>query len=413
MAIAVAAGDSSQPNDPKAIRMAFIAFLIFNVIIGSIFGSPGVLLKPMAERLGATIEMVSAGSLAVIVSSAVFAPMAGAVAARVSLRKLLVLAALLLSSAWLVLAFTQTYVGYLGAYLLLLGPAMAIGSSVLPLTLVARWFSQHRGMAIGMVHLPVIVAAMPLAVAWTIGHFGLQATFFALAALPLVVLLPASLFIIDRPPGQQEQVDAMIASGAKHSLTIPQLLAQPAFWALCLAVGVTNTSSTALGVHLVSMAESWGVEHMHAAGLASIMSLFGLLGSVAFGYVADRIGGALALMVIALGEAVLWAMFLAGLPYAGLAAVVGLIGVMGAGAVPAMSKAFGDFFGRESFSRAIGLLVPVTLPLMFVGMIGPGRVFHLTGSYTAVVTWAVVAFVAAALLAFAASRMKRIDITGG
>ena len=217
MALVADAGDSSQPNDPKAIRMAFIAFLIFNVIVGSIFGSPGVLLKPMAERLGASIEMVSAGSLAVIVSSAVFAPMAGALATKVSLRTLLVLAALLLSSAWLVLAFTHSYTGYLAAYLLLLGPAMAIGSSVLPLTLVARWFSQHRGMAIGIVHLPIIVAAMPLAAAWTIGHFGLQSTFFALAALPLVVLLPASLFIIDRPPGQQEQVDAMVASGAKHA----------------------------------------------------------------------------------------------------------------------------------------------------------------------------------------------------
>ena len=411
MALVADAGDSSQPNDPKAIRMAFIAFLIFNVIVGSIFGSPGVLLKPMAERLGASIEMVSAGSLAVIVSSAVFAPIAGALATKVSLRTLLVMASLLLSSAWLVLSVTHSYMAYLGAYLLLLGPAMAIGSSVLPLTLVARWFSQHRGIAIGVVHLPIIVAAMPLAAAWTIGHFGLQSTFLALAALPLVVLLPASLFIIDRPPGQQEQVDAMIASGTKHALTIPQLLAQPAFWALCLAVGVANTSSTALGVHLVSMAESWGVEHMHAAGLASIMSLVGMVGSVLFGFVADRIGGALSLMVIALGEAILWGLFLAGLPYAGLAAVVGLIGMMGAGAVPAMSKAFGDFFGRETFSRAIGLLVPVTLPLMFVGMIGPGRVVRLTGSYTGVVMGAVAAFSMAALLAFAASRMKRVVLT--
>lgn len=407
MALAAEAADSSQPNDPRSVRMAFIAFLIFNVIVGSIFGSPGVLLKPMAARLGASIEMVSAGSLAVIVSSAVFAPMAGALAARVSLRTLLRIAALLLASAWIVLAVTHTYVGYLGAYLLLLGPAMAIGSSVLPLTLVTRWFSRHRGMAIGMVHLPIVVAAMPLAAAWTIEHHGLQNTFLALAALPLVVLLPASLFIIDRPPGQQEQVDAMIASGTKQALTIPQLLAQPAYWALCLAVGVTNTSSTMLGVHLVAMAESWGVEHMHAAGLASIMSLVGMIGSILFGIISDRIGGAMALVVIAICDALLWALFLTGLPYAGLAAVIGLIGVMGAGAVPAMSKAFGDLFGRESFSRAVGLLVPVTLPLMFVGMIGPGTVVRVTGSYTGVVLGAVVAFAAAALLAFAAARMKR------
>ena len=408
MAFVASEGDASQPNDPKAIRMAFIAFLIFNVVVGSIFGSPGVLLKPMAERLGASIEMVSAGSLAVIVSSAVFAPMVGALAARVSLRMLLILVAFLLSSAWLVVAFTHSYVAFMGAYLLLLGPAMAIGSSILPLTLVTRWFSSHRGMAIGIVHLPIVVAAMPLALAWIIGHFDLQSAFFALAALPLLVLLPTSLFIIDRPPGQQEQVDAMIASGNKQALTIPQLLAQPVFWALCLSVGVANTSSTMLGVHLVSMAESWGVDHMPAAGLAAIMSAAGLAGSVLFGFVADRIGGARALIVIALGEAVLWAMFLAGLPYAGIAATVALIGVMGSGAIPAMSKAFGDSFGRESFSRAIGLMVPVTLPLMFVGMIGPGTVVRLTGNYSLAAMAMVAAFVVAALLAFYASRTKPI-----
>ena len=80
-----------------------------------------------------------------------------------------------------------------------------------------------------------------------------------------------------------------------------------------------------------------------------------------------------------------------------------------------MSKAFGDYFGRESFSRAIGLLVPVTLPLMFVGMIGPGRVFHLTGSYTGAVMGAVIAFAVAALLAVLlalGSTYRRLELEG-
>ncbi len=406
MAFAAAEGDNTVPNDPKAVWMALIGFVTFNVVIGSIFGSPGVLLKPMMARLDATNPMISAASLAVIVSSAIFAPMIGSLAVRHSLRLIVGAAAVMLSAAWLVIAFTHSYIVYLGAYFFLLGPAMAIGGSIVPPTLVTRWFNQHRGLAIGICHLPVLVAAMPLAIAWMIAHHGLQATFFMLAAIPLVVLLPASFFIVDRPPGQQAKVDAMIASGESHAMTIAQLLAQPRYWALCLAVGVVNTSSTMLGVHLVSMAESWKIDTMHAAGLASIMSGVGLAGSVLFGLLADRIGGARALVIIAVGDALLWASFLAGLPYAGLAAVIGLIGLMGAGAVPAMSKAFGDYFGRETFSRAIGLMVPVTLPLLFVGMIGPGTVVRLTGSYTLVVLTAVVAFCASAMLALYASRMK-------
>ena len=387
--------------------MAVIAAMTFNVVIGSIFGSPGVLLKPMTQHLGASMEMVSAGSLAVIVSSAFFAPMIGSLAARVSLRYLLVAGALMLSSAWLLLAFTHSYAVFIGAYFLLLGPTMAIGASVLPPTLVTRWFNRNRGMAIGLAHLPIMVAIMPLAGAWIIEHHGLQGMFLALAALPIIVLLPASLFLIDRPPGQEEQVAAMVASGQRQAMTIPQLLGQPIFWALCLSVGVANTSSTMLGVHLVSMAESWGIERMSAAGLASIMSGVGMAGSVLFGIVSDRIGGAMALVIIAVGEAVLWSLFFVGLPYAGLAAVIGLIGLMGAGAVPAMSKAFGDYFGRESFSRAIGLMVPVTLPLLFVGMIGPGTAVRVTGNYTLVIWGTIAAFGVAALLAMWVARGRK------
>jgi len=389
--------------------MAVIASVTFNVVIGSIFGTPGVLLKPMREHLGVSTELISLASLAVIVSSAVFGPMLGSIAVKRPMKQMLAVAAVMLSAAWLIIGFANSYAVYLAAYALLLGPVMAFGASIVPPTLVTRWFNRNRGLAIGLVHLPIVVAAMPLAAEWMISHFGLQATFIALAALPIATMLPASFFVIDRPPGQQAQVDALIAQGGRQAMTIGQLLGQKRFWFICLAVGVANTSSTMLGVHLVSMAESWGVERMHAAGLASIMSGVGMAGSILLGMTADRIGGTRTLMVIAFGEAILWALFLAGLPYAGLAAVVGLIGVMGAGAVPAMSKALGDNFGRETFSKAIGLMIPVTLPLLFVGMIGPGTVFRLTGSYTLVVLGSVAAFAVAALLAFSASGERKAE----
>lgn len=411
MALVAADESGDQPNNPLAPRMALIASLTFNVVVGSIFGSPGVLLKPMSEHLGVGAELISGASVAVILSSAIFAPQFGALAMRVSLRKLLQLAAACMIAAWLLLAFTKSYVVYLGAYFLLLGPAMALGASILPPTLVTRWFNRNRGLAIGLVHLPIVVAAMPLGAQWVITHYGLQATFLMLAALPALILLPASLFLVDRPPEQAARVAEMKASGETFALSIWQILARPRFWALCMAAGVANTSSTMLGVHLVSMAESWGIERMSAAGLASIMSLVGMAGTVLVGILADRIGGARCLAVIAAGDALLWAMFLLGLPYLGLAAVIGLIGLLGAGTVPAMVKALGDAFGRESFSRAIGLMVPVTLPLMFVGLIGPATVARLTGSYTLVVLAMIVAFALAALFALAARGPSRSEPT--
>lgn len=396
---------TDAPNHPKSLVMALVASLAFNIGVGSIMGTPGVLLPHMKVYLGVSTEMVSAGALALIASSAFFAPQIGALAVKRSLRGILAMASLMLGGAWLILAFTHSYPIYLAAYAFLLGPAMAVTGSVLAPTLVTRWFNRNRGLAIGLVHLPIMVAIMPIVTEWLIQRIGLQSTFLVLAVLPLVTLLPASFLIIDWPPSQHEAAGGVQpAASQSHgpTVTIWQMLCQPRFWLLTIAVAMPNTSSIMLGQHLVSMAESWGIQPLAAAGLASIMSLVGMIGSVALGLVADRLGGARTLALMAAGDMVLWLLFLVHPPYAGLAVIIGLIGLCGAGAVPAISKAYADAFGRASFSRAIGLMAPAMMPMMAVGLIGPGMAVRLYGSYTMVIVGMAGAFGVALLSALAA-----------
>ena len=94
---------SEAPNHPLAIRMGVIAALSHNVLIGSIFGTAGVLLKPMQERMQVTPEMSSAGVPLVIVGSAILASVAGVLAARFSLRLLMAASAAASACAWLLL----------------------------------------------------------------------------------------------------------------------------------------------------------------------------------------------------------------------------------------------------------------------------------------------------------------------
>ena len=154
--------ESAPPNDPRAVRMGAIAWLSHNVIIGSIFGSAGVLLIPLQDRLHVSRALAASGVPMVIVGSAILASVAGVLAARYSLRRLLAVSSVLMSLAWLILAFAHSYWLFLLSYGLLLGPAMAIGGSVLPPTIVTRWFQRHRGLAIGIVHLPIVITIMPL-----------------------------------------------------------------------------------------------------------------------------------------------------------------------------------------------------------------------------------------------------------
>ena len=410
---------SAGPNDPRAPRMGAIAWLSHNIIIGSIFGTAGVLLIPLQDRLHVSRGLASIGVPMVMVGSAILASVAGVLAARYSLRRLMAISGVSMALAWLILAFAHSYWLFLLAYGVFLGPAMAVGGSVLPPTLVTRWFQRHRGLAIGIVHLPIVITIMPLAASLVIDRFGVTALFLALALFAAVTLIPGSLALIEYPAGQltadpppyaKELAAERVTRGASVALahfTVPQLLRTPQFWLLALAVGAANTSSITLGTHLPAMGAAWGYTQTSAAALASVMSLVGLAGSIVFGLVSDRLGGARTLALIAFDDAILWSLLLLDLPYPVRAAVVGLIGMHGAGAVPAISKAMASVFGEASFSRAFGLASTAALPLMIAGVFGFGVIFQMQGSYAAGMVALVAYFAIAIPLALIAGRRPR------
>jgi cyanate permease len=397
--------------------MGAIAWVAHNVIIGSIFGTAGVLLIPLQDRFHVSRGLASIGVPMVMIGSAVLASVAGVLAARYSLRRLMAVSGVLMALAWLILAFAQSYWLVLVAYGLCLGPATAVGGAVLPPTLVTRWFQRHRGLAIGIVHLPIVITIMPLAASLVIGRFGLTALFIALALFAAVTLIPASLALIEYPPGHDPRQQAKPtpaghpgeAAPAQSYLTVPQLLRNSRFWLLALAVGAANTSSVVLGTHLPAMGAAWGYAQTSSAALASVMSLVGMTGSIIFGLIADRIGGARALALIALDDTILWSLLLTDLPYAARMVIIGLIGMHGAGAVPSVSKAMASAFGEQSFSRAYGLASTAALPLMIAGVFGFGVIFQMQGSYAAAMLGLIVYFVVAIPLAMIAARRTAIS----
>ena len=399
---------SEAPNHPSALAMGVVAFTAHNVIVGSIFGTTGVLLKPMAERLDVTLEMASAGAPMVIVGSAVLSSVAGVLAGRFTLRVLLLVSALVMALGWFLLGATQSFAMYLIAYGACLGPAMAIGGVVLPPTLITRWFNQHRGLAIGLAHMSLVIAFMPIVGNWLIETYGLTVTFYALAAFMLATLLPAALLLKEYPPNYVAPAASELAGATSNAgLSIGALFTNVPFWMLALAVAAPNTSSVLLGVHLVTMAESWGFTRGQGALLASMMALAGMGGFVLFGWICDKLGGARTLALLAFDAAVLWALLLIDLPFAGRSVVICLIGVHGAGSIPALSKALAETLGPETFSRAYGLSATVTLPLTILAVIGTGTVARVTGSYTLVILGIIVFFAVAFTLALLAARARK------
>lgn len=399
----------SAPNHPLAVRMGVIAGVSHNVVIGTVMGHFGVMLASAEQRLHITAEQAALGIPLVLIGSAIVAPFAGVLLARHSLRLILVIGAVLTVCGFALLGLSSSYPLYLAAYGLFLGPAMSLTGSIGPATLVTRWFTKNRGLALGVVHLPVAIAILPVALNWFVERNGAVISYLTLAIIVAVLLVPLTLLAIDHPPGGEEPApepaDKRTADG---SFSMAQLLGRPRFWAMCLAVIASMSSSVLLGSLLVPMGISWGFTSGESALIQSIMSAVGILGSVLFGWVSDRIGGARTLALIAFDCAVLWALLLIEPPFAATALIVGLIGMHGAGAIPGISKAITEAFGQASFSRAFGINTVIALPFIAFAIVGSAGVYTATGSYAPALMAMAGYFVVAIFLALFASGGRKV-----
>ncbi len=390
-------------NHPAAPWMAVIAFINGNIVLACIYGTFSVLLSAVGVRLHVSSALSTLGIPAVNLAIAICAPVIGVLAARVSLRLLMLLGASLGVAGFLLLALTHSYPLYLAAYGLLIGPGMAVGV-ILPGTLVTRWFAVNRGKALGLVNTTIGMALMPLAINWMLHRHGLTESYLMLAGLSAVSVV-VNLFVIDKPPGYNPA--GAVEKGAVAGMSMAALLRLPRFWVLLFAFIASSTGSVVLGAHMVPMARSWNLTATQGATMLAAMSLMGIAGTLLYGWVADRLGGMLAIAFVVLVPAVLWLLLLAHPPFIAAVLLVGLIGLNAAGILPVFSYALSEAFGRESFSRAYGVANLINLPFSVLCVPAAAIIFARTGSYNGAIIAVAIFLGATGLVAFTTTRRRR------
>ncbi len=401
------AGSASGSNHPLALRMGIIAFLNQNITIACMYGTFSVLMNAVDAHLGVGPKESAWGVPLVNLATAVVAPLSGVLAIRYSLRLIMLVGSLLGALGFVVLATTQSYPLYLVAYGLGLGPAMATVGVVLPATLVTRWFTFNRGKALGLITIPITIVCLPLSTTWLLHAYGLIATYWALAALSAVCVL-ANLFVIDWPPDSPAAAAAAVSTApATDNGTLGKLLASPRFWAIAIASVASNCGTIILTSNMVSIAGSWGFSPAEGATLLSVQTIGGLAGTIVFGWLADRLGGALAMAVLVFDCAILWSALLLHPPFAATVALIILFGVHSSGAIPVTGTVISEIVGRESFSRAYGIFTLVNLPFAFLCVPLAAAVFERTGSYNQALLGQVVFFVVAVPLALISRQRLR------
>lgn len=355
----------------------------------------GVVLKPVSEEFGWNRAQLTGAVLLAMVVLSLCQPIVGILVDRVGPRKILVGGLALLGVSLVPFSYvTNLWQVYL-LYGLLMSFGLAAASPVLATSLVGRWFTHGRGLAMSVATSGSAFGQLlivPLA-AWIMLMSSWQTTYRVLAAALILVALPLSaIFLRDAPPSEGAETPK-----PEDGLTLRDAIARPPFWILAFGFVVCGWTMAFPNTHFLAYADDMGMSVLHAANTVSVTAVFSILGSVLLGLAADRYArtGVLALTYALRGAAFLLLLIL---PAGNLLYVYGLIlGISWTATTPLTAAIAADRYGPKHLGVIFGSMFTFMNLGFGVGSVLGGIIFESTGGYTIALVLNVALGIAAAV----------------
>jgi len=205
---------------------------------------------------------------------------------RIEARIVIIAGALLAASAFFLASIAHSLATMMGAYLIL-GVGISAGT-VLPASLVlANWFTERRGLAMGIALSGSTVGGslMTLVAGHVFQVAGWRTAYIVLGLPMMVVAVPlVALIVRSRPPGGGR---ITVAEGAEllEGFEAGEAIRTRSFWMIVLANFCFALTATASVIHLVAYLEGVGYKTSVAAVIMSLIFAFAAMGKVVMGFV--------------------------------------------------------------------------------------------------------------------------------
>jgi MFS family permease len=316
--LVAAAGDPQNRLVTKrrfaAIHPAWaVAVVAFVALVGAagFRATPSVMLRPLHDEFGWSLGTISAAVSVNLLLYGLTAPFAAALMEKFGIRKV-VLAALLLVSAGSGLTVFMTASWQL---VLFWGVLVGLGTGSMALGFVAviagRWFVTRRGLVTGvltaggaagnLIFLPVL-ARLTESQGWRVA--ALTVATVALLVVPLVWWRlrdrPADLGVTAYGAGPDDVASLPSAPAGGAARTALSALGRAAktrpFWLLAGGFAICGATTNGLvGTHFIPAAHDHGMAETTAASLLALVGLFDIAGTIASGWLTDRVDSRLLL----------------------------------------------------------------------------------------------------------------------
>ena len=282
-----------------------VAVAAFVALIGAagFRATPSVLLQPLNEEFGWSLGTISAAVSVNLLLYGLTAPFAAALMDKFGIRRVAMGALLLVSAgSALTLWMSQSW-----QLMLCWGVLVGLGTGSLALgfvaTITGRWFVKHRGLVTGvltaggatgnLIFLPVL-AQLTESNGWRAA-----ALTVAVAALLVVPLIwwrlrdhPAELGVTAYGSTVVTQMPAKPAGGAARNAlrALRDAARTRAFWLLAGGFAICGATTNGLvGTHFIPAAHDHGMAQTTAAGLLALVGIFDIAGTIASGWLTDRV----------------------------------------------------------------------------------------------------------------------------
>ena len=421
--------ESADPAETRASGFSFNPRRVFYgwwlvAVSGSVmvvsttpmFHAMGLWFVALETHFGWTRTQLSLAFAFTRIEGGILGPIEGYLVDRFGTRRLVFIGMTIMGLGWILFSqiqdltifgweFRGLWMFYLVYLIIALG--QGLGSWLPLMTMLNNWFNRHRAKAMGFSNSVSRIGTLAIvpALAWAIDpdydRLGWATTAFILGIVILIVVFPLASLIRNRPEeyGLLPDGDAPEApepeSGSDQSqkprpkpseqadFTLTQALKTPAFWLISIGHGFTSMILIAMMAHLAPMMKDQGYDLQTSAfvitGYTAVSMLFQIIG----GFVGDRVPKNFALWVFTWIQAS--GVFLLTFGPATLPVAYGfalLFGIGFGGRNPLTVSIRGDYFGRRSFGKIMGISqVPMNI-LLLTAPVFAGLVRDITGEYT-------------------------------